>query len=92
MGMPENTFPTLVLFGSTGIGLVWGWWCVMRFRESRRDNLNWISVLAMTGSLSALSLWQAGLVYSLFLLLAAVCSALLAHLWLKNLETQYRQI
>ena len=87
--MPETAFSTHVLLGSIGIGLVWGWWCVMRFWESRKAYLNWISVLAVTAGLSALSLWQAGLAYSLALLLAVVLSALLAHLWLKNLEKQY---
>lgn len=76
-------------FGAAGFGLVWGWWCSMRFSLARRHLRNWLAGLFFTAALVGLAGWMIGWSFSLILLICAAGSAFFHYLWLQYLHKHY---
>lgn len=76
-------------FGAAGIGLVWGWWCSMRFSIAKRHLHNWLAALFFTAALVCLAGWMTHWSSGLILLLCASGSAFFHYLWLQYLRKHY---
>jgi len=76
--------------GTAGIGLVWGWWCMMRFKLARPNLLTWWSVLFFTAMMAALISWPVLRFFpGMFFLLCTGGSAFVHYLWLQYLRKHY---
>jgi len=87
--MNEAPIFTFSYLGATGIGLVWGWWCFMRFSASKGKLLNRLIILVYTMGVIGMTYWQVGGLASLILLLAACGAAFFHYMWRQYLQKKY---
>lgn len=84
-----NTPFELMHVGAAGIGLVWGWWCVLRFRNAVHIRFSgWIALLFTAASGAAIG-WMSDKPSGWIFLACAGISAFFHYWWLHYLRKRY---